>query len=659
MMKALWLICSMGLLLPLSSIGQSQPDNEWTAFSGTCMLPDGRHLDHAAIHCLPCGTTSRLRAGRFSFPRLSANQEWTFAFHRPVIQLHDLTVADERQLAAHLHGRDTLSFWQRLAADLDHNGQVDTHDLALLHQLVLKGHPDSLVHWHFLPDSTIRKAHCGWPCLNPDTIRFRPTGEMLINQVIVAIKMGDIVHPQPANHHQKAEPAFVLDSRELCTQTHSVRIPLRTRNAEQVAACQFAIRWDTTYLEWQGFEPTATCASTHLSFAERGQSIAFSWQRPFATAADSCHLPDLLGWLVFRLHDRTPDTTLRIQFSDTPLPIEVIAEDGHQLNALFSGGRIEILPPSKRIRVKVLEQRPPSCAGASDGYIKLMVHGSSPIQSWQWNTGAVGSEIAHLPAGSYSVTITDSAGCPFTFGPIVLPDPPPLTIDAQWSPPQCLEPESGHILLRANGGYPSWHVQWSDGVSGMWERTQLGPGRYEATVTDSMGCHVSQQFELVLPAQWRVIALAHLPKGQPQKARFELLHLDGAAQPFDFQWADGIEGASRDSLAVGNYQLQISDAQHCQLSIELDIWKLHNGKLAPRFHLDKQTYQARLLTNALLVLSRPTQARLTIEDRRGQMLHAMELSLQAGTNVLGLMWPRAWKAILAMPSGLTYEWQFE
>lgn len=60
-----------------------------------------------------------------------------------------------------------------------------------------------------------------------------------------------------------------------------------------------------------------------------------------------------------------------------------------------------------------------SASGANDGAIALAVSGGTPGYAYQWANGASGPNVSGLPAGAYTVTVTDANGCTQTGSAVV------------------------------------------------------------------------------------------------------------------------------------------------------------------------------------------------------------------------------------------------
>lgn len=63
------------------------------------------------------------------------------------------------------------------------------------------------------------------------------------------------------------------------------------------------------------------------------------------------------------------------------------------------------------IEVAVAEAAQLPCDGAPEGFIDLEVSGGNAPYVYQWNTGSTAQDLFDLPAGSYTLTLTDAFGC--------------------------------------------------------------------------------------------------------------------------------------------------------------------------------------------------------------------------------------------------------
>lgn len=138
-----------------------------------------------------------------------------------------------------------------------------------------------------------------------------------------------------------------------------------------------------------------------------------------------------------------------------------------------------------------------SCNGATDGSLLAFANGGLPPYNYAWSSGANSALATNLPAGSYTVTITDQALCTLT-ATYVLEEPAALQLAAVFTDPNCDGPLTGSIVAQsAAGGVPSY--QYSLNGSAFGDTTifnELPEGSYTLSVQDANGCQLDSMVEL-------------------------------------------------------------------------------------------------------------------------------------------------------------------
>ena len=222
-----------------------------------------------------------------------------------------------------------------------------------------------------------------------------------------------------------------------------------------------------------------------------------------------------------------------------------------------------------------------SCNGASDGAIDLTVGGATPGYSYTWSNGAVTEDINSLPAGTYSVNITDANGCTNT-QTITLTEPPVLTASTTadtyaggWNV-SCNGANDGAIDLTVSGGTPGYSYAWNNGATTE-DLSGLTAGTYSVTITDANGCTNIQTITLteppVLNASTTAVTYAggwNVSCNGASDGAIDLT-VGGGTPGYSYVWNNGATTEDLSGLTAGTYSVTITDANGCQHSNQIFI----------------------------------------------------------------------------------------
>lgn len=137
--------------------------------------------------------------------------------------------------------------------------------------------------------------------------------------------------------------------------------------------------------------------------------------------------------------------------------------------------------PSSNVLNAFIESNPVSCAGDSNASATVYPNGGASPFTYVWNTGATSSGIINLPAGIYSVSVSDAVGCSGTAS-VMLNDPAPVSVELGNNIVIC---ENQGVPMDTIGTYASY--LWSNGETSRSINPRFS-GVYSLTVTDANGC---------------------------------------------------------------------------------------------------------------------------------------------------------------------------
>lgn len=129
-----------------------------------------------------------------------------------------------------------------------------------------------------------------------------------------------------------------------------------------------------------------------------------------------------------------------------------------------------------------------NCAGDSTGTITAIAIDAVNVPGYLWSDGFIGATRTGLPAGSYSVIVTDANNCQ-AFSTVEIRQPDSLRIEFDVMKPFCPDMPNGDIELNVTGGVrgSDYIYRWSDNSNGR-NLNSVVKGEYKVTVKDMNGC---------------------------------------------------------------------------------------------------------------------------------------------------------------------------
>jgi hypothetical protein len=135
-----------------------------------------------------------------------------------------------------------------------------------------------------------------------------------------------------------------------------------------------------------------------------------------------------------------------------------------------------------------------TCNGLSNGGAAVTVAGGTGTLTYSWSNSATTTSIANLPAGAYTVTVTDANTCSISAA-TTLTQPTALTSQIVCTE-TILGQSTGSATVTAAGGTTPYGYNWSAGGSTTATASALAAGVINVTVTDANNCSTTTNCEV-------------------------------------------------------------------------------------------------------------------------------------------------------------------
>ncbi len=246
-------------------------------------------------------------------------------------------------------------------------------------------------------------------------------------------------------------------------------------------------------------------------------------------------------------------------------------------NGCTAVGGPYILSGINAINIQFDSVRHVRCAGIAEGAIFVTVSGGTEpfMPEWKNGQGDVinnGLDLEGLIGGSYTLCVTDAAGCSETFGPTTINEPQPITVDDIEIENAGASADDGQIrLIGVDGGTTPYTFNWEGPNNAMQSTgnvptiTDIPPGEWRVTIVDANGC-TEVITDLIILGNLSVQAIETDPTcNGDDNGSIELI-INGGSPEFNYEWSafnggGGIVPFAKDqfSLTGGSYIVTVTD----------------------------------------------------------------------------------------------------
>ncbi|MFL5752276.1 MAG: T9SS type A sorting domain-containing protein [Bacteroidia bacterium] len=221
-------------------------------------------------------------------------------------------------------------------------------------------------------------------------------------------------------------------------------------------------------------------------------------------------------------------------------------------------------PPAINI---VTTTQPASC-GQSNGFACASASGGAPGYTYIWApSGNTSSCASGMPAGTYTISITDANGC-IASNLATIGNIPPPTLSMNSGSTQC-GACNGTAVALPNGGTAPYAYSWSGPLgffSTVFQPTGLCAGTYTCMVTDANGCQVVNAVTVSQSSTVTGIGLDLVPAACGQNdGSITIDSVVGGIAPFTYSINTGNFSAMNvfSNLGAGTYTVSVMDSSGC------------------------------------------------------------------------------------------------
>lgn len=215
------------------------------------------------------------------------------------------------------------------------------------------------------------------------------------------------------------------------------------------------------------------------------------------------------------------------------------------------------------------------CRTQSTGVIDISVVGGTPPYTYVWSNGMSTQDITGVPAGNYSVTITDSKLCSTVRNYTITQPASVVNGTSTVTNPACFATTTGSINFEPFGGTPPYTYVWSTGASTQ-DISNLGDGPYNVILRDANLCQQQFFYTLTQPP----MLTGTLNKTDVlcfgDETGSVTVNPIGGTPPYMCEWENedhlfSENGTFLGSVPAGTYEVILTDSKGCTFANSIPV----------------------------------------------------------------------------------------
>lgn len=205
-----------------------------------------------------------------------------------------------------------------------------------------------------------------------------------------------------------------------------------------------------------------------------------------------------------------------------------------------------------------------ACADQANGRATAMIEGGMAPFLYNWNTGATGSSISDLEAGTYTLSVTDAIGCAVEDS-VTIDAPDTLFAVPLRKDISCFGAQDGAAGAEVSGGVPPYEYAWGDGsTTAVIE--DLAVGLYGVIIRDANNCITTASITISEPPPLTLsLIIEEVPCEGNATGEIRSV-VEGGLTPYSYRWSNGGLTSTLSGVLGGQYGLTVTDAGGCEIS---------------------------------------------------------------------------------------------